>query len=139
MSWFVAIALLEEAIADLYIRRGVTRASASAFMDLTLPLVRYRLHGIHSDPSGGIVTPNRLVAKVSRIEVARKFLAPAPPKMVAELVARGDLSEEQAGMAGSVPVAQDLTVEADSGGHTDNRPALALLPTMLALRDRVQA
>jgi len=131
--------LLEEAVADLYIRRGVTRVSASAYMDLTLPLVRYRLHGIHSDPSGGIVTPNRLIAKVSRIEVARKFLAPAPPKMVAELVARGDLSEEQAGMAGSVPVAQDLTVEADSGGHTDNRPALTLLPTMLALRDRLQA
>ncbi len=131
--------LLEEAIADLYIRRGVTRASASAFMDLTLPLVRYRLHGIHSDPSGRIVTPNRLLAKISRIEVARKFLSPAPPKMVAELVARGDLSEEQARMAQSVPVAQDLTVEADSGGHTDNRPAIALVPAMLALRDRIQA
>jgi len=35
-------------------------------------------------------------------------------------------------------VAQDLTVEADSGGHTDNQPAIALLPTMLALRDRLQ-
>jgi PfaD family protein len=35
-------------------------------------------------------------------------------------------------------MAQDLTAEADSGGHTDNRPALALLPTMLALRDRKQ-
>jgi trans-AT polyketide synthase/acyltransferase/oxidoreductase domain-containing protein len=131
--------LLEDAVADLYIRRGVTRVEASAYMDLTLPLVRYRLQGIHSDPSGQIVTPNRLVAKVSRIEVARKFFAPPPPKMLAELVARGDLSEEQARMAGSVPVAQDLTVEADSGGHTDNRPAIALLPTMLALRDHVQA
>ena len=131
--------LLEEAVADLYVRRGVTRASASAYMDLTLPLVRYRLHGIHSDPSGGIVTPNRLLAKVSRIEVARKFLQPAPSNMVAELVARGDLSEEQARMAQAVPVAQDLTVEADSGGHTDNRPAIALVPSMLALRDRIQA
>ena len=131
--------LLEEAIADLYSRRGVTRVSASAYMDLTLPLVRYRLHGIRSDPSGAVVTPNRLVAKVSRIEVARKFLAPPPSTMLAELVARGDLSEEQARMAESVPVAQDLTSEADSGGHTDNRPALALLPTMLALRDRIQA
>ena len=131
--------LLEEAVADLYIRRGVTRVSASAYMDLTLPLVRYRMHGIRSDASGRIVTPNRLVAKVSRIEVARKFLAPPPPKMLAELVARGDLSEEQARMAGSIPVAQDLTVEADSGGHTDNRPAIALLPTILALRDRMQA
>ncbi|MCH7932516.1 MAG: PfaD family polyunsaturated fatty acid/polyketide biosynthesis protein [Gemmatimonadetes bacterium] len=131
--------LLEEAIADLYVRRGVTRVSASAYMDLTLPLVRYRLQGIHSDTSGRVVTPNRLLAKVSRIEVARKFLAPPPAKMVAELVARGDLSEEQARMAQTIPVAQDLTVEADSGGHTDNRPAIALLPTMLALRDRIQA
>ncbi|MDF1592858.1 MAG: 2-nitropropane dioxygenase, partial [Desulfobacterales bacterium] len=36
-----------------------------------------------------------------------------------------------------IPLAQDLTAEADSGGHTDNRPALALLPTMLALRDEL--
>ncbi len=130
--------LLEEAVADLYVRRGVTRVSASAYMDLTLPLVRYRLHGIHSDASGRVVTPNRLVAKVSRVEVARRFLAPPPDKMLAELVARGDLTEEQARMAQSIPVAQDLTVEADSGGHTDNRPAIALLPSMLALRDRIQ-
>jgi PfaD family protein len=33
----------------------------------------------------------------------------------------------------------DLIAEADSGGHTDNRPAITLLPTMLALRDRLQA
>jgi PfaD family protein len=36
-------------------------------------------------------------------------------------------------------VADDITVEADSGGHTDNRPAITLLPTILALRDRLQA
>ncbi len=130
--------LLEEAVADLYVRRGVSRVSASAYMDLTLPLVGYRLHGIHADSSGRIVTPHRVVAKVSRVEVARRFFAPAPAKMLADLVARGDLTEEQARMAESVPVAQDLTVEADSGGHTDNRPAIALLPTMLALRDRLQ-
>ena len=32
-------------------------------------------------------------------------------------------------------MARDLTAEADSGGHTDNRPALALLPTMIALKN----
>ncbi len=130
---------LEEAVADLYVRRGVHRVSASAYMNLTLPLVRYRLHGIHADAAGRVMTPNRIVAKVSRVEVAQKFLAPAPAKMVAELVSRGELTAEQARMAESIPVAQDLTVEADSGGHTDNRPAIALLPTMLALRDRLQA
>ena len=35
-------------------------------------------------------------------------------------------------------MAQDLTAEADSGGHTDNRPLVTLLPSMLALRDRMQ-
>ncbi len=30
-----------------------------------------------------------------------------------------------------------LTAEADSGGHTDNRPAISLFPTMTALRDEV--
>src|SRR5690606_4321607 len=31
------------------------------------------------------------------------------------------------------------TVEADSGGHTDNRPALTLFPGMVALRDAIQS
>ena len=30
-------------------------------------------------------------------------------------------------------------MEADSGGHTDNRPLLALLPSILALRDELQS
>jgi PfaD family protein len=42
-------------------------------------------------------------------------------------------------MASRFPVADDVTVEADSGGHTDNRPAITLLPTILALRDRLQS
>jgi len=128
---------LEHAVADLYLRRGVCLVEASAYLDLTLPLVRYRLHGIHV-ADGRIVTPNRVIAKVSRIEVASKFLSPVPDRLLGELVRRGWLTLEQATLAGRVPVAQDLTAEADSGGHTDNRPAITLLPTLLALRDRLQ-
>ena len=58
--------------------------------------------------------------------------------MLQELVRTGALTAEQARLAGRIPVAQDLTAEADSGGHTDNRPLVTLLPTMLALRDRMQ-
>jgi PfaD family protein len=79
-----------------------------------------------------------VIAKVSRVEVATQFLSPAPEKILRTLVERGQLSEQEAKLAARVPVAQDLTAEADSGGHTDNRPALALLPSMLALRDRIQ-
>jgi len=130
---------LEEEVADLYIRRGVRLVSASAYLDARLPLVRYRVNGIGTDSQGRVVAPNRLIGKVSREEVAAKFLAPPPEKMLGELVRRGEISEEQARMASTIPLAHDLTVEADSGGHTDNRPALALLPLMLALRDRLQA
>ncbi len=130
---------IESAIVDLYLRRGVRLVEASAFLDLTLPVVRYRLAGLHRDASGRIVAPNRIIAKVSRVEVASKFLAPPPERMVRELVERGELTSEQAGWASSIPLAEDLTAEADSGGHTDNQPAIVLLPTMLSLRDRMQA
>ncbi|MCG8684283.1 MAG: 2-nitropropane dioxygenase, partial [Desulfobacterales bacterium] len=44
-------------------------------------------------------------------------------------------TNEEAELSQHIPMAQDLTAEADSGGHTDNRPALALLPTMIALKN----
>jgi len=127
---------LEKAIVDLYLRRGVSLVEASAYLDLTPHVVRYRLHGIHRNSNGQIVVPNRVIAKVSRIEVGSKFFAPAPARILSQLVDEGSLTAEQAKLAEQIPVAQDITAEADSGGHTDNRPALTLLPTILALRDR---
>ena len=129
---------LESAVAELFIRRGVHLASASAYLDLTLPVVRYRVHGIHEDFQGRIVTPNRLIAKVSRIEVATKFFSPPPKRFLKSLVDSWNITEEQARLAARIPMAQDITAEADSGGHTDNQPALALLPTLIALRDELQ-
>lgn len=129
---------LENDLVDLYLKRNVKLLEASAFLDLTLPVVRYRTHGIYRDESGQIITPNRIMAKVSREEVAVKFFAPAPEKYLKQLVASGDLTEEQASLAAKIPMAQDVTVEADSGGHTDNRPAISLFPTILALKDRIQ-
>jgi len=128
---------LEAATVDLYLKHGVRLVSASAYLGMTLPLVRYRLAGIGRDAEGNIVCRNRVVAKVSRQEVARKFLSPAPAKFLRELVASGELTHEQAVLAESVPMAGDMTAEADSGGHTDNRPAITLLPNMLSLRDEM--
>lgn len=129
---------LENALVDLYLRRGVTLVEASAFLALTPALVRYRTHGICRDASGRIVTPNRIIGKISREEVAAKFFAPPPEKYLRELVASGVLTAEQAQWAAEIPMAQDVTVEADSGGHTDNRPALALFPTILAQKNSFQ-
>ena len=128
---------LERATVDLYLSLGVKCVSAAAFLDLTLPLVYYRVKGIHQNDSGEVVCPNRVIAKVSRIEVARKFFSPPPDKFLVPLVEKGLISSKEAELAKQVPMAHDLTAEADSGGHTDNRPAISLLPTMLALRDEL--
>lgn len=130
---------LEMGIVELYINRGIKLVEASAYLALTLPVVRYRVHGIHRDTEGNVITPNRIVAKVSRVEVATQFLSPPPDKFLNQLVEAGHITTDQAEMAKEIPMAQDLTAEADSGGHTDNRPAIALLPTLISLRDRLQA
>lgn len=129
----------EDAVVDLYLRYGIDLVETSAYMKLTLPVVRYRVTGIHKDKQGNIVVPNRIIAKASRVELASKWFSPPPEKLLNELVAQGAISKEEAELARHIPMAQDLTVEADSGGHTDNRPAITLLPTMLALRDQYQA
>jgi PfaD family protein len=128
---------LESATVDLYLRNGVKLISASAYLGLTMPLVYYRVHNLGRDSSGSVVSPNKIIAKVSRVEVARKFLEPPPEKYLRQLIEANLISTDQAAMAAEIPMADDLTAEADSGGHTDNRPALTLLPTMLALRDDI--
>ena len=128
----------EHEVVDLLLAKDVRLVEASAYLSLTESVVRYRVAGIHEDVLGRIIAPNQIIAKISRTEVASKFLAPPPEKILRKLVAQGHISEAQAQMAAHIPMAQDLTAEADSGGHTDNRPAIALLPTMLALRDRFQ-
>ncbi|GAA3830181.1 PfaD family polyunsaturated fatty acid/polyketide biosynthesis protein [Streptomyces phyllanthi] len=129
----------EDAVADLLLRRGVPNVSASAFMDLTPAVVRLAASGLRTDRSGQVVRRTRLFAKVSRTEVAEKFMSPAPRPLLDALVADGLLEPAEARLATRVPVAEDVTVEADSGGHTDNRPLVALLPAVLGLRDGLAA
>ena len=129
---------VESRTVDLYIEHGVRDVDASAFMGLTPSVVRYRLHGIH-EANGEIVVPNRVSAKVSRPEVAEPFMRPAPEKLLAELVAAGTITAAQARLAKNVPIAEDITAEADSGGHTDRRPLPVLIPIFRRLADRVTA
>jgi len=59
--------------------------------------------------------------------------------MLAPLVASGHLTRAEADLARLVPVAEDVSVEADSGGHTDNRPLPVLLPLIISLAEEVTA
>jgi PfaD family protein len=130
---------LEMGLADLFLRRGVQRVSASAFMRLAPAIVRYSAAGLSRAADGTIERSTHVFAKISRPEVARAFLSPAPAAVLEALVAAGQLSAEQASLARLVPVAADVTFEADSGGHTDNRPLAAMFPVLAQLRDELAA
>ena len=130
---------IEAQVADLYIHRGVRRISAAAFMGLTEPLVRYAYTGVFRDAQGRIQRRNAVFAKISRPEVARRFMEPPPKAMLDKLVESGQLTADEARLAAGLPVAEDYIVESDSGGHTDNRPLTALFPTIQRLRDDVVA
>lgn len=127
----------EHAMVDLYLRRNVTRMSASAFMNMTESVVRYACTGLREDESSRVIRKNRVFAKISREEVAREFMSPAPEPILRNLRKRGLLTAQEVQLAQRVAIAEDVTVEADSGGHTDNRPLVALLPTIFQLRNEL--
>jgi PfaD family protein len=130
---------LERGAVNLYLEHGVRTVEASAYLDLTPHIVAFRAAGLRVNQQGHIDMQNRVIAKISRREVARKFIQPASDRLLNQLVAEGRITQQQAQLASQVPMADDITVEADSGGHTDNRPLVSLLPSILALRDEIQA
>ena len=130
---------LEDELTDLLIRHGVGIIEASAFMEVTPALVRYRAAGLEDEGGGRIAARNRIIAKVSRPDVASQFLAPAPERLLAKLLASGAITPDEASLLRQVPMADAICVEADSGGHTDQGMPFALIPAVLKVRDEAQA
>ncbi len=124
---------LEAGTVELYLRHGIDIVEASAFMGVTLPLVRYRTAGLHKDPAGKIVVPNRIIAKVSRAELVQSFFSPPPSPLLKTLQAQGLITTTQAEIATHIPLADCITAEADSGGHTDRRALVSILPAFIRI------
>lgn len=125
-------------LAQLLVRKKVTVVEAAAYINESSALAYYRLKGAHKDKDGKIVALNHIIAKVSREEVATTFLLPISQKIIDYLLQEGLITSNEAECAPLLPFASDITVEADSAGHTDNRPLVSLLPAMIALRDELQ-
>lgn len=130
---------VEAGTVELYLQKKVHRVSASAYMALTPMIVRYAYTGVRRLADGSIHRENFVFAKISRPEVAQRFLSPAPAEMVAKLVAGGQLTAAEGELARLLPVAEDIIVESDSGGHTDNRPLMALFPVIHQLSAELAA
>ncbi|MCK9897351.1 PfaD family polyunsaturated fatty acid/polyketide biosynthesis protein [Frankia sp. AgB32] len=130
---------MERETVDACLRHGVRCVEASAFLGLTPDIVRYRARGLREARDGQVEIANRVIAKVSRREVAELFLRPAPPGLLDALLREDLITAEQARLAAAVPLADDITAESDSGGHTDGRPLTVLLGEIIALRDEIGA
>lgn len=130
---------LEQRAAELYVQKNIPVVEASAYLDITYALAHYRLSGLELTPDGKIQINHRVIAKISRKEVASRFLSPAPDDLVNRLLEEKKITHQQAELSRYIPMADDITVEADSGGHTDNRPLIGLIPAIIALRDQMQS
>jgi trans-AT polyketide synthase/acyltransferase/oxidoreductase domain-containing protein len=128
---------MEERTVDLYLKHKVRIVEAAGYMSINPALVRYRAKGLMRDTDGGVAITNRIIAKVSRPEVAQAFLSPVPEHLLAKMVQEDHITGEEVDLLRKVPVADDITVEADSGGHTDQGIAYVLMPAMLKLRDEM--
>ena len=128
---------MEDRTVDIYLARGVRNVEAAAYMQMTPSLVRFRLKNIRTAPSGQIEPVQRIVAKVSRPEVAEVFLSPPPARILQRLISEGKLTETEARLGERTPVADDICVEADSGGHTDQGHLISLVPSMIRLREEI--
>lgn len=130
---------MEEETVDLFLRTGVRNVEASAYMAVNSALVRYRGKGLRRSVQGGVIVENRILAKISRPEVAEAFLSPAPERIVDKLLLEQRITREEADLLREVPMADDITVEADSGGHTDQGVSSVLIPSIVRLRDELMA
>ncbi|CUB23666.1 Polyketide biosynthesis protein PksE [Bacillus subtilis] len=130
---------LEEKKIKLYLDYGINIIEAAAYISLTAPLVMYRARGVQRKQDGTVEAKNRIFAKVSRPEVAEIFLRPAPDHLLKQLTEEGKITHNQAELMRKIPMADEITVEADSGGHTDKGSAYALMPAIIKLRDKIHA
>ncbi len=128
----------ENALIDLYLHHGVTRVSAAAFMGSNKALTRFVCKGLYRDEQGLVQRRHYIFPKVSRPEVAQHFLQSPPADMLQQMVNEGAISANEAQMVSEIPLAEDLTVESDSGGHTDGRPLNALFGAIVHVRDQLQ-
>ncbi|MDY0133213.1 MAG: PfaD family polyunsaturated fatty acid/polyketide biosynthesis protein [Desulforegulaceae bacterium] len=111
--------------------------TAGAYIRMTPGLVYFRVKGVKKE-NGKIIVPNKIIAKISRKEIAKTFMSPPPEKILKKLLKEKLISENEAELAKEIPISSDIICEADSGGHTDNQPAICLFPEIYYLKEKFQ-
>ncbi|WP_010097996.1 PfaD family polyunsaturated fatty acid/polyketide biosynthesis protein [Ornithinibacillus scapharcae] len=127
----------ENKICELFLQYGVRTIETSGYVTITKPLVKYRVKGLTTNSFGDVVVQNRIIAKLSRPEVAEYFMSPPPQRIIDNLLQEGEITEEEARLSTRIPMASDICVAGDSGGHTDAANGLVVLPSIFRLRSEM--
>ncbi|CUB39712.1 Polyketide biosynthesis protein BaeE [Bacillus subtilis] len=125
----------EKQLIDLYIKHDVRVIEASSYLSVNEALIYYKAQQLKEDKDGQVMPYNRIIAKVSRPEVAAAFLSPAPANIVEKMAEQGILTSQQVEWLSRIPVAEDMIIEADSGSHTDQGALSVMLPFFMRMRD----
>lgn len=122
----------------LYLQKGIKNIEASAFMNITESLAYFHISGLEKNNQGEVISKHKILAKISRPEVAEVFMKPISGKLINVLLEKRMITKEQAELSKKIPVSFDICVEADSGGHTDRGVATVLLPAIQRLREDIE-
>ena len=127
----------EMKLMQLLLRYNITLIEASSFMSITKELVQYRVSGLEK-VGNKTHCHHHIIAKLSHPKVSEAFLSPPPKKYLTELLNEGAISSQQATLATSIPMADAITIEGDSGGHTSQGLSLAIFPTLHAFKNTIE-
>ncbi|MBP2000181.1 trans-AT polyketide synthase/acyltransferase/oxidoreductase domain-containing protein [Paenibacillus shirakamiensis] len=127
----------ETDIIDLLLELNVKVIEVSSFLGITPAIAKFRARGLRRTASGEVVADHKIIAKISRPEIAEVFLSPIPHSLIQDMLAQRLLSSEEARLLQEIPSAEDICVESETGGSNLCSSPYALLPTILQLRDRM--
>lgn len=127
----------ESQLIDLLLDLGIRTIEASSYLTITGSLVKYKIKGLSKNSKGKIISNNKIIAKVSRPDVASLFMSPIPERLIEKLLNEGEISSEEANIANGMLVADDICVEGDSAGNTDRGNLLSLLPSIIRLKGKM--
>lgn len=128
----------EDRMANLLIELDVPVVEASSYLTLTKELVKYKVSGLFKDENGEISSSHRVIAKVTRPDIAELFLLPIPNDLLKKLRDAGEITEEQFHMGAEISVADDICVVGDQAGPTDNSNLLSCFPVIKQWKEENQ-
>lgn len=103
------------------------------YIQMTEAYAEFRIKDLHhAKETNG--KPTTVLVKLSRPEIAELFMKPISSNMMEQLLGQQRITIEEAQWARQFPASDGICVEADSGGFTEGKSLLTLLPGIMDIR-----